>query len=284
VLGAAALAAAALTASGCASSGGNAPIAPLTMSAGAASSGPAGVTDIQILHSLEMTGAGLDAAFGTTGVWHEWSPTTQDKDSIGYTGFLKCKAGLDSTGSALSQAVSTFSADSLPTDKTSSGGTSSTKGKTTTSKKKGTSPSTSSSGTPKHWVISIAAVYKDDKSAKTAALSVGKLDLSNNSLCGKPTDAAATTMPTYIGGQIGETEPTWYGEDPTVGFVVTKTNSALTAVAQQRGRFVVVTITGGTASLKNGYYSLNSIDDTDTAAEAATSMLSQLTNAVVNGS
>ena len=56
-------------------------------------------------------------------------------------------------------------------------------------------------------------------------MAVGKVDTSNNSLCGQPTAAAAPTMPTYIGGQIGETEPTWYGEDPTVGFVVTKTGA-----------------------------------------------------------
>ena len=55
-----------------------------------------------------MTTDELDAAFGATNVWREWSPTTTDKDGIGYTGFLKCKAGLDSTGAALSQAVTTF--------------------------------------------------------------------------------------------------------------------------------------------------------------------------------
>jgi hypothetical protein len=137
---------------------------------------------------------------------------------------------------------------------------------------------------PKHWVISVAAVYKDAQTAKTAAQAVGKVDTSNSSLCGLPTAAASPPLPTYIGGQIGETEPTWYGEDPTVGFAVTKTNAALTAVAQQRGRFVIVTVTGGTGSLNTNYYSLNASADTDTAAEAATNLLSQLTNAVVNAS
>jgi hypothetical protein len=264
------------------------PIAPLTMSAGGSSSGPGSVTDIQILNSLELTTDSLNAAFGSTNSWQDWSPDSTDKENIGYTGFLKCKAGLDSTGVTQPPAVTYFKADSLATD-TSTPSSGATTPSTKSSKKKGGSPSStstsaSSNGEPKHWVISVAAVFKDAATAKAAAQGVGKVDTSNSSLCGLPTSASTPPLPTYIGGQIGETEPTWYGEDPTVGFAVTKTNAALTAVAQQRGRFVIVTVTAGTGSLNSNYYSLNSSSDTDTAAEAATALLSQLTNAVVNAS
>lgn len=291
VLAAATLAAAALGVSACGSAG-SAPIAPLTMSSGSGSSGPAGVTDIQILNSLEMTTDALNASFGSNDAWRSWSPTTTDKDKIGYTAFLKCKGGLDSTGATLAPAITTFEADTLPADSSTPAAPTSTptSGKSTGKKKPSGNPSSSSSsststtvtGLPKHWVISIAAVYQTAAQAKKAATGVGQMD-SANSDCGKSADGGNTPLPQYIGGQIGETEPTWYGEDPTVGFVVTKTNYAMTAVAQQRGRFVVVTVTSGTANLKNSYYALNSIPDTDSAAEAATSLLGQLTNAVVNG-
>jgi hypothetical protein len=58
----------------------------------------------------------------------------------------------------------------------------------------------------------------------------------------------------------------------------------MSALAQQRGRFVIVTYTKGSSKPETGYYTLNSTTDAVDAASAATSLLSQLTDAVVNGS
>jgi len=57
----------------------------------------------------------------------------------------------------------------------------------------------------------------------------------------------------------------------------------MSAVAQVRGRFVIMTYAKGTSKFQNGYYTLNGTADATDAATAATTLLSQLTNAVVNG-
>ena len=66
-------------------------------------------------------------------------------------------------------------------------------------------------------------------------------------------------------------------------FVDAKTNTSVAIVAQRRGRYVVLTYTRGSAvKLPSGYHDLEAGPDTSRAADAATTALAQLTDAVVS--
>ena len=234
--------------------------------------------DIQILNALELTTGQLNAAFGVDGAtksWQNWTPSDKQRAKIGLTAFLDCKGDIKQDGVTEKPIESFFSFED---------GTSATTAPTSASgKRPPTTPSTSAdpgSAVPDEWVGSVALIYKDTATATSAARRMGSFD-KTNAACGAPT-AAGKPGVLYLGGSV-ETNPSWYGANSVFVFVDTKEGATMTALAQQRGRFVIVTYTKGSSKPEAGYYTLNSTKDAVNAAAAATTLLSQLTDAVVAG-
>jgi hypothetical protein len=105
---------------------------------------------------------------------------------------------------------------------------------------------------------------------------MGDVDTSVNS-CGGPSDGTKE----IIGGGIGEVGPSWNNSQGVFVYTDTQTHVTIAVVAQRRGRYVVLTYTRGLAKASAGYYDLEAGPDTPAAADAATAVLGQLTDAVV---
>ncbi|MFL6116889.1 MAG: hypothetical protein ACJ786_36890 [Catenulispora sp.] len=290
------LALGALTATACSSSsssGGSTPAAQGQTQSPAA----ANENDIQILNSLQLTASELDTAFATDGKWHAWADADMSKLLIKQA--QACTKGMiDTTLKSLQPVTTAFKADTLPSDSlvspTSTSGPSGSSSPSSTKSSSGHkgnsgSPSSSSSssgsssgapgdGNPAHWVVSTAIAYQSAGAAKSAVGGMGTVDPATAANCGGP----AGTDPT-IGGGIGEVGPTWDNSQGVFVFVDTRSTTSVAIVAQRRGRYVVLTYTRGSAvKLPSGYYDLESGPDTNRAADAATTALAQLTDAIVN--
>ena len=231
--------------------------------------------DIQILNALGLGKDQLNTAFGVDAAhsWQAWTPSDLQKKKVGLTAFLACKSGLPTAGLTEPLSESFFSA--ADPSATAPPSTSNNKNHQTSAP-----PPDPGSVVPTQWVGSVAAVYSDSGTAKAAARSLGHLDSQNHPECVAPGDFKAAAS--YVLGPV-EANPTWYGQNAAYVFVDTKQNSTMTALAQQRGRFVIVTYTKGSSKLDGGYYTLNNTSDAVDAASAATTLLSQLTDAVVSG-
>jgi hypothetical protein len=285
------LALGALTATACSSSsssGGSAPAGQgQTRTSGDAG---ANANDIQILNSLQLTSSELDTAFATDNKWQSWADADMSKLLIKQA--QACTNGMiDTSAKSLPPVNTAFKADQLPSDAPGSSGSSSPSSPSSTkssSGKKSGAPSSSSSssgsasgapadGNPTHWVVSTAIAYKSAGAAKSAVGGMGTISPTASD-CGGPATNDAT-----VGGGIGEVGPTWDNSLGVFVFVDTKSNASVAVVAQRRGRYVVLTYTRGTAvKLPTGYYDLEAGPDTSRAADAATTALAQLTDAVVN--
>ena len=298
----AALAFAVLAASACSSSksGGSGQASQSQQQADA----DANENDIQILNSLQLTASELDTAWATDGKWKPWPD--YDAGSLLIKQAQACTAGIiDTKAQALNPVTTAFKADRLPDDSapatTASSSTSSTSSTSSSSKSSSgknhtpSAPATSGSTAgptagspsgsaapapdqnPPHWVVSTAIVYKSADAAHSAVSGMGKVD-PNTVGCGGPGDRTA-----IVGGGIGEVGPSWYGSQGVYVYADTKTNQAVSVVAQRRGRYVVLTYTRGYAAPEPGYYDLEAVvPDTAKAAEAATGVLAQLTDSIVN--
>jgi hypothetical protein len=234
-----------------------------------------GTDDLQILNALSLGKDQVNNAFGVDPAhsWQAWTPSDLQKKKIALTAFLACNSGLPSDGLTTGTTETFFRA----------GDSTTTPPPSTSSGKKGSTPAPPPDPTsvvPTQWVGSVAAVYSTAAKAKAAAKAIGKRDPQNHPECAAP-DAVKPGV-SYVIGPV-EVNPTWYGQNAAVVFVDTKQNATMTALAQQRGRFVIVTYTKGSSKLDGGYYTLNNTTDAVDAATAATTLLSQLTDAVVNG-
>ena len=235
-----------------------------------------GANDLQILNALSLGKDQVNNAFGVDAAhsWQAWTPSDLQKKKIGLTSFLSCNSGLPTDGLTTGTTETFFRADAGTT----------TPPPSTSGGKKGSTPTPPPDPTsvvPTQWVGSVAAVYATADKAQAAAKALGKLDPQNHPECAAPGSAVKPGV-SYIIGPV-EVNPTWYGQNAAVVFVDTKQNATMTALAQQRGRFVIVTYTKGSSKLDGGYYTLNNTNDAVDAAAAATTLLSQLTDAVVNG-
>ncbi|GAA1958049.1 hypothetical protein [Catenulispora subtropica] len=276
----AALTFAVLTASACSSSKSSGGAAPATTGQSPADAN-ANENDVQILNSLQLTGAELDTAFATDPRWQPWTGYDPAKALIKQA--QACTAGIiDTKEQALQPVTVAFKADQLTGDQAPAAPSSPASAAKSSSGKKGTSaaPSTSASAptdqNPTHWVVSTAIAYKSSDAAHSAVSGMGKVD-QNTVGCGGPSDRTA-----IVGGGIGEIGPSWDDSQGVFVYADTKTNTSVAVVAQRRGRYVVLTYTRGGAKPQTGYYDLEAGPDTSKAADAATEVLGQLTNAVVN--
>jgi hypothetical protein len=278
------------------SSGGSAASISSASQSMAAANQNANENDVQVLNSLQLTTQELDSAFASDNSWKVWAGA--DPSKIMLRQAWACTQNMIDTKDKSLQPVTTFfRADSLPSDPaatptssaTSSSSSSSSPSSSKSSSHKSGSSSTSSSsgsggssgssgdGNPAHWVVSTAIAYKTADAARAAVNGMGTID-PNAPSCGGPGDGDKDEI---VGGGIGEVAPSW---DNSLGvFVFTDTQSHVTiaAVAQRRGRYVVLTYTRGSAKANGGYYDLEAGADTGSAASAATGVLGQLTNAVV---
>lgn len=242
--------------------------------------------DVQVLNSLQLTTQELDSAFATDNSWKVWAGA--DPSKIMLRQAWACTQNMIDTKDKSLQPVTTFfRSDSLPGDSAAAPTSPSTTSSSKSSSHKGSPSSTPSGsggssgspgdGNPAHWVVSTAIAYKSADAAQAAVNRMGTVD-TNAPSCGGPGDGDKDEV---IGGGIGEVAPSW---DNSLGvFVFTDTQSHVTiaAVAQRRGRYVVLTYTRGSAKANGGYYDLEAGADTGSAASAATGVLGQLTNAVV---
>lgn len=247
--------------------------------------------DVQVLNSLQLTTQELDSAFATDSQWQAW--TGVDTSKILLKQALACTQNMiDTSKKSLEPVTSFFRANALPGDQASTSGTpssSSTKSSshkgssgTPTSGSSGSSSSSSSTtqaadGNPVHWVASTAIAYKTADAAQTAVSNMGTVDPKAPG-CGGPGDGAKDEI---VGGGIGEVGPTWDNSQGVFVFTDTQTHVTIAAVAQRRGRYVVITYTRGNAKDDAGYYDLESGPDTAPAADAAHAVLGQLTTSVV---
>ncbi|NUP49781.1 MAG: hypothetical protein HOW97_21090 [Catenulispora sp.] len=255
--------------------------------------------DVQILNSLQLTASELDTAFATDTKWQPWG--NYDPSKLLIKQAQACTANIiDTKAQTLAPVTTAFKADRLPSDPVAGAPSTAVappaSPKTSSTKKGGTpsAPGSSSGPTstssdsmakdltpvpdqnPPHWVVSTAIVYATSEAARGAVNSMGKID-PNTVGCGGPADRTA-----IVGSGIGEIGPSWYGSQGVYVYADTKTNQAVTVVAQRRGRYVVLTYTRGYAAPQTGYYDLETTADTSKAADAATGVLGQLTDAVVN--
>ncbi|NUR57103.1 MAG: hypothetical protein HOV87_00090 [Catenulispora sp.] len=250
--------------------------------------------DIQILNTLQLTAAELDTAFATDGQWKAWPD--YDPASLLIKQAQACTAGIiDTKSQSLNPVTTAYKSDRLPSDpapppptapSSTPSSSKSSSGKNHTPSAPATSGSTpgSTSGSPTpvldqnppHWVVSTAIVYKSADAAHSAVSGMGKID-PNTVGCGGPGDGTAV-----VGGAMGEVGPSWYGSQGVFVYADTKTNQAVTVVAQRRGRYVVLTYTRGFAQPEPKYYDLEFGPDTNRAADAATGVLKQLTDSIVN--
>lgn len=286
-----ALALAALTTAACSSSSSGGSGAPSTSSVEQAGAN-ANENDIQILNSLQLTTRELDTAFAADNQWRAWPDADMGKLVIKQA--QGCTGGIiDTKAQALQPVTSVFRADALPGDQVStpaSGSSSPSSSNKSSSSSKNHTPSapgtTSGSttagvaadGNPTHWVVTTAIAYQSSDAARAAVSHMGKIDSTQTSECGGPTD---TTRP-LIGGGIGEVGPSWDNSQGVFVYADTKSGTSVAVVAQRRGRYVVLTYTRGGGKQQAGYYDLEGGPDTPKAADAATGVLGQLTNAVVN--
>ncbi|OLE26982.1 MAG: hypothetical protein AUG49_06680 [Catenulispora sp. 13_1_20CM_3_70_7] len=256
------LALGALTATACSSSsssGGSAPVARGGTQTPADTN--ANENDIQILNSLQLTSSELDTAFATDGKWHAWADADMSKLLIAQA--QACTKGLiDTTAKSLSPVTTAFKADTLPSDtQASSTGSSGPSGASTSpSATKSSSGQRSNSGSP------------SSSSSSSGSASGAPAD-------GNPAHWVVSTAIAYKSAGAAKSAVSGMA---TI-FVDAKTNTSVAIVAQRRGRYVVLTYTRGSAvKLPSGYHDLEAGPDTSRAADAATTALAQLTDAVVS--
>ncbi|MFD0639380.1 hypothetical protein ACFQ9X_55185 [Catenulispora yoronensis] len=190
---------------------------------------------------------------------------------------------IDTKAQTLVPITTAFKADKLPGDPVTTAPSAPASTNKSSSGKKGTpsapasSPAPAGDGNPAHWVVSTAIVFSSAEAAHAAVSHMGKVD-PNTVGCGGPTDRTA-----IVGSGIGEVGPSWDDSQGVFVYADSKTNQAVAVVAQRRGRYVVLTYTRGYAQPQPGYYDLEAtVPDTAKAADAATGVLGQLTDAVVN--
>lgn len=282
----------AMTACSSSSSGGGSAASSASASQSVANANQnANENDVQVLNSLQLTPQELDAAFATDSSWKVW-PNADTTKIMLHQAWACTQNMIDIKDKSLQPVTTFFRADTLPTDPapTSPATTSSPSGKSS-SHKGGSSSSSSSSGSggssspgdgnPAHWVVSTAIAYKTADAAQAAVGSMGAID-TNAPSCGGPGDGDKDEI---VGGGIGEVAPSWDNSQGVFVFTDTQSHVTIAAVAQRRGRYVVLTYTRGSAKADGGYYDLEAGADTGSAASAATGVLGQLTSAVVgNGS
>jgi hypothetical protein len=231
-----------------------------------------GASDIQLLGALTLTKDTLAGAFPGQ-AWRPWSANDADQATIGIKALRNCGADVDTAKTT--QVSENFFQSAMPSvTGPASPTSSSTKHPTSTPTTTTSAPSTSTTD----WVGSLAAIYKTSADAQAA--------LGNFSSLSSPS-AACGSADKFAGKQDirgpGHTGETWYGNISMALVYDTVSKQTVSAVAQVRGRFVIVVYARGSAELSNGYYTLNGTDDTTAAANAATTLLGQLTDAVVNG-
>jgi len=243
--------------------------------------------DVQVLNSLQITTQELDSAFATDNSWKVWAGA--DTTKIMLRQAWACTQNMIDTKDKSLQPVTTFfRADSLPGDpavtptspattSSSSGKSSSHKGGSSTPTSSGGSSASSGDGNPAHWVVSTAIAFKTADAAQAAVNGMGVVDTTAPS-CGGPGDGDKDEV---VGGGIGEVAPSWDNSQGVFVYTDTQSHVTIAAVAQRRGRYVVLTYTRGLAKADGGYYDLEAGADTGSAASAATGVLGQLTNAVV---
>lgn len=253
--------------------------------------------DVQVLNSLQITTQELDSSFATDDEWKNWPDA--DTSKIMLKQAWACTQNIiDTSKKSLEPVTSYFLAGQLPADAaatptspTSPTGTSSSTSSSNSSRKsshKSSSTSTPTStesssgstslaadGNPVHWVVSTAISYQTSDAAQAAVSGMGALDPKATE-CGGP-----SSKKTYVGGGIGEVAPSWVNSQGVFVYTDTETGVTVSAVAQRRGRYVVLTYTRGSAASAAGYYDLEPGGDTQQAAAAATAVLGQLTSAVV---
>ena len=247
--------------------------------------------DVQVLNSLQLTTQELDSAFATDSKWQSWPGA--DPSKLLLTQAWACTQNLiDTKQKSLQPVTSYFRADTLPGDPatTPTSSSSSTSSSNRSSGKKGGSSAPTSSGSggssssptadgnPAHWVVSTAIAYQTAGAAKAAVGGMGTVDPSAHG-CGGPGDAGKAEI---LGGGIGEVAPSWDNSQGVFVFTDTQSHVTVAAVAQRRGRYVVITYTRGSAKADGGYYDLEAGPDTNPAASAATAVLGQLTSSVVS--
>ena len=250
----------------------------------------ANVNDVQVLNSLQLTTQELDSAFATDNKWHPW-PGADPSKILLKQAWACTQNMIDTTKKSLQPVTSYFMADSLPNDPvaTPTGGSSSSSSSSSSHNHKGSSSETPSSsgssgsssaagtdGNPAHWVVSTAIAYQSADAARAAMGGTGAIDPKAPG-CGGPKDGDKDEI---VGGG-GEVSPSWVNSEGVFVFTDTQTHVTIAAVAQRRGRYVVLTYTRGSATATAGYYDLEGGPDTGPAASAATAVLDQLTSSVV---
>jgi hypothetical protein len=251
--------------------------------------------DVQVLNSLQLTTQELDSAFATDTSWQAW--TGADSSKILLKQAWACTQSMIDTKQKSLQAVTTFfkagplpgdpaATPTTPTSTTSSSSSSHSysynhKGSSSqTPSPSGSSGSSSTAGgdgNPVHWVVSTAIAYQTADAAQAAVAGMGTVD-PNAPSCGGPGDGDKDEV---VGGGIGEVGPSWDNSQGVFVFTDTQTHVTIAAIAQRRGRYVVLTYTRGSAKADAGYYDLEAGPDTGPAADAATAVLGQLTAGVV---
>ncbi|MEY9863686.1 hypothetical protein ABH935_009339 [Catenulispora sp. GAS73] len=287
------LAALAMSACSSSSSGGGTAASSAAQSQSVANAN-ANENDVQVLNSLQLNTQELDSAFATDNQWKAWPAADTAKLLLKQT--WACTQNMIDTSKKSLQPVTTFfMAGPLPSDppttpasttsSTSSSshsnsynhksGSSSTPTSTSTGSSS-SSPAVGADGNPVHWVVSTAIAYQTADAAQAAVQGMGAVDPSAPG-CGGPKDGDKDEI---VGGG-GEVLPSWVNSQGVFVFTDTHTHVTISAVAQRRGRYVVLTYTRGSAANDSGYYDLEPGSDTGPAAAAATAVLGQLTASVV---
>jgi len=282
----AAMALTALSMTACSGSSSGSGSAASSAAASSQSLANANENDVQVLNSLQLTTQELDSAFATDDKWQVW--TGVDPSKILLKQAWACTQNIiDTKQRSLEPVTSYFRADSLPGDQTSappppsSSSNHSSNHKSPNPTSSGSDSSASDDGNPAHWVVSTAIAYQTADAAHAAVAGMGTVDTSTpatKAMCGGPADGATKEI---IGGGIGEVGPSWDNSQGVFVFTDTQSHVTISVVAQRRGRYVVLTYTRGLAKADGGYYDLEAGKDTGAAADAATGVLGQLTDAVV---
>ncbi|MEZ0106170.1 hypothetical protein ABH920_000151 [Catenulispora sp. EB89] len=283
------LAALAMTACSSSSSSGSAATSAAQSQSAADANANANENDVQVLNSLQLNTQELDSAFATDSQWKTW-PTADTAKILLKQTWACTQNMIDTSKKSLQPVTSFFMAGPLPNDppttpaSTTSSSSSShnynhKSGSSSTPTSTGSSSSSSAlgaDGNPVHWVVSTAIAYQTADAAQAAVQGMGAID-PNAPGCGGPKDGATDEI---VGGG-GAVEPSWVNSQGVFVFTDTHTNVTISAVAQRRGRYVVLTYTRGSATSDAGYYDLEEGSDTKPAAAAATAVLGQLTASVV---
>ncbi|WP_194920767.1 hypothetical protein [Catenulispora rubra] len=285
------LAALAMSACSSSSSGGGSAASSSAQSQSVANAN-ANENDVQVLNSLQLNTQELDSAFATDSQWKTWPAADTAKLLLKQT-WACTQNMIDTSKKSLQPVTSFFMAGPLPGDppttpaSTTSSSSSShsngynhKSGSSSTPTSTGSSSSSSSTvgadGNPVHWVVSTAIAYQTADAAQAAVSGMGAID-PNAPGCGGPKDGDKDEI---VGGG-GAVEPSWVNSQGVFVFTDTHTHVTISAVAQRRGRYVVLTYTRGSAGNDAGYYDLEEGSDTKPAAAAATAVLGQLTASVV---